>query len=67
MPKVLCLIGMVAAVLVFLLFLSDLVMAMSGMALSAPLKGASVLTDILFLIASAVLLYAAYTTFREQK
>ncbi|GIX00239.1 MAG: hypothetical protein KatS3mg111_3571 [Pirellulaceae bacterium] len=67
MPKVLCLTGMVIAILVLLLFAADLVMALSGMALSAPFKGASIVTDVLFVIAAAILIYAAVSTYREQK
>lgn len=67
MPKVLCLIGMVIAILVFLIFLIDLVFGMSGMTDMAPFRKASVVMDIIFLIASAGVAYAAWITFKEQK
>jgi hypothetical protein len=67
MPKALCLIGMVLAILVFLIFLSDIVFGLSGMLDYAPLRGASIPMDIVFLLSSAALIYLAFATFREQK
>ena len=65
MPKALCLIGLVLAVLVFLIFLLDLVRGFSGSI--GPLQSASILADILFIVCSAGLAWVAWTTFREQK
>ena len=67
MPKALCLIGLVLAILVLLIFLLDLVLGMAGMASTAPLKYVSMSMDIVFVLASGALAYAAWTTFREQK
>lgn len=67
MPKALCLIGLVLAILVLLIFLLDLVLGLAGMASTAPLKYVSLSMDIVFILASAALAYAAWTTFREQK
>ena len=67
MPKALCLIGLVLAILVLLIFLLDLVLGLAGMASTAPLKYVSMTMDIVFVLASAALAYAAWTTFREQK
>lgn len=68
MPKVLCLIGMVIAILVFLIFLIDLVFSMmSGMLEYAPFKGASIIMNVIFMVSSAMLIYMAWATFREQK
>ena len=68
MPKVLCLVGMVISILVFLIFLIDLLFGMSeGTLEMAPFRGASVMMDVIFLVASAGVAYAAWVTFREQK
>ena len=67
MPKVLCLAGMAMSVLVFLLFLIDLIFGMSGMLDMAPFRMASLVMDIIFMLASAGLAYAAWSAFREQK
>ena len=67
MPKALCLIGMVLAILVFLIFFLDLVFGMSGMRDYAPLRMASIPMDIVFLISSGALAVMAFLTFREQK
>ena len=67
MPKALCLIGLVLAILVFLIFLLDLVLGLSGMITIAPFHMASLTMDIIFMISSAALAYAAWSTFREQK
>ena len=67
MPKALCLIGLVLAILVFLIFSLDLVLGLSGMVTMAPLRAASIVVDIMFIIGAAALAYVAWTTFREQK
>ncbi|MFO0941863.1 MAG: hypothetical protein U0930_14010 [Pirellulales bacterium] len=66
MPKALCLIGLVFSVLVALIFLADIALGMSGSE-SAPLRMTSLVMDILFIVASLGLAYAAWTTYREQK
>ena len=59
MPKALCLTGMVIAIVVFLLFLLDLI-------LGFPFQGASKLLDVVFVICAGVLGFISFTTFREQ-
>lgn len=63
MPKGLCMTGMVIAILIFLLFLLDLLVPAAW----APFKKASVLMDISFVICAIGLGYLSWTTFREQK
>ena len=67
MPKALCLVGMGIAILVLLIFLIDLVFSMSGMLNMAPFRGASLMMNIIFIIASAALAWTSWVTFREQK
>lgn len=67
MPKILCLVGMAAAILVFLIFLIDLICGLSGATTVAPLRYSSLVMDIIFLVASGALGYVGFTTFREQK
>lgn len=67
MPKALCLIGMVISILVFLIFLIDLVFGVSGMLDMAPFRCPSITMDIIFLIASGGLAYMSWATFRELK
>ena len=62
MPKALCLTGMVIAILVFLIFLLDLVLP-QGMAFFGK---ASKMLDIIFILCAAALGYLSWSTFREQ-
>lgn len=66
MPKALCLIGLVFSILVALFFLLDLVLGMLGSE-SAPLRAASVVMDVIFIVAGGGLAYASWITYREQK
>ena len=66
MPKALCLISLVVAAILFLLFTADLAMSMGGMS-SAPLQGANMTMDIAFMVLSIVLGVLSWLTFREQK
>ena len=66
MPKALCLIGLVFSGLVFLIFLLDLLLGLSGSSL-APLMMANWMMDVLFLLASAALAYASWMAYREQR
>lgn len=59
MPKALCIIGMVVAVLVLILFSLDLAIAM-------PFNRASMTLDIVFVISAAILAYLSWTTLKEQ-
>ncbi len=67
MPKALCLIGLVIASLVFLIFLLDLVLGLGGLKNMAPFHSASILMDIIFMLASGGLCYAAWLSFKEQR
>lgn len=67
MPKALCLVGMGIAILVLLIFLIDLVFSVSGMLNMAPFRGASIMMNIIFIIASGALAWTSWVTFREQK
>lgn len=67
MPKALCLIGLVIASLVFLIFFLDLVLGLSGLTNMAPLRTASAMMDVIFMIAAGGLAYVSWTTFREQR
>jgi hypothetical protein len=67
MPKALCLTGLVVAILVLLIFLSDLLFGMLGMLSLAPFKLSSVLMDIIFVVCSAGLAFLSWTSFRELK
>lgn len=65
MPKFLCLLGLVVAGLIGLLFLVDLIMsfASSGGIFSYP----SLMMDIAFIAAAGMLGYLAWTAFKELK
>ncbi len=67
MPKVLCLIGLVVASLVFLIFLLDLLFGLIGVDALAPFKLVSVIMDILFILCAAGLAYASWSSYKEQK
>jgi hypothetical protein len=67
MPKALCLTSLVVAALLLLLFLVDLIMRLAGLAPSAPLRGASLLMDISFLVFSGILAFLSWSTYREQE
>jgi hypothetical protein len=66
MPKALCLVGLVLAILVCLIFLLDLILALAGSDL-APFQGASMVVDVLFILSTLGLAWVAWSTFREQK
>ncbi len=59
MPKALCLTGMVIAIVVFLLFLLDLI-------LKVPFQRASFVMDVVFVLCAGTLGFISWTTFREQ-
>ena len=66
MPKALCMAGMVIAILVFILFLLDLVFGLVGPVWLSPFKSASPLMDIAFVICAMALGFLSWMTFREQ-
>lgn len=63
MPRLLCLVGLVVAGLVFLLFLLDFVMSMAGM--GAIFRYPSLLMDIAFMLCSAILGYLSWMSLKE--
>ena len=69
MPKILCISAMVIAILVLVLFLSDLVLGLIGMDF-APFKGAEgamrYVMDGVFAVGGGLLGYLSWTTFKEQ-
>ncbi len=67
MPKALCLTGLVIAILVFLIFLSDLLFGMIGMVSLAPFKMTNMMMDIMFLLCAAGLGYVSWISFKELK
>ena len=67
MPKALCLTGLVIAILVFLIFVFDLLFGMLGMKSLAPFKMSSVMMDIIFLLCALGLAFLSWTSFRELK
>jgi hypothetical protein len=62
MPKILCISGIVVSLLVFVIFLMDLVAPPS----IAPFKNAVWTMDLIFVICSAILGFLSYMTLREQ-
>jgi len=67
MPKALCLISLVASILVVVLFLADAAMGFLGMEDMAPLRSASKMMDLVFVIAGSVLIFMSWATYREQR
>jgi hypothetical protein len=67
MPKALCLTSLVASILIVVLFLADAAMGMLGMGESAPLRSASLMMDIVFMILGGVMIFLSWTTYREQR
>lgn len=65
MPKALCLSGMVVAILIALLFLTDLVASIAAPSL-APFRGVSWFMDISLIICAGTLGAMSWMTFREQ-
>jgi len=59
MPKALCLTGMVIAIVVFLLFLLDLI-------IKVPFQRANLVMDVVFVLCAGALAFISWTTFREQ-
>jgi len=67
MPKALCLTSLVVAVIIVVLFLADAVMGIMGMATMAPLRSASMMMDITFIVTGTILAYMSFATWREQR
>ncbi len=67
MPKALCLTSLVVAVIIVVLFLADAVMGFLGMEAVAPLRSASLMMDITFILCGSLLAYMSFVTWREQR
>ncbi len=66
MQKGLCIAALTIAVIVFALFLADLILGLAGMNQIAPFKFANMIIDIVFVICSLVLAIMSWFTLREQ-
>ncbi len=66
MQKGLCIAALTIAIIVFALFLADLVLGFSGMQQLAPFKFANMYIDIVFVICSLLLAVMSWFTLREQ-
>ena len=66
MQKALCIIALIISVIVFALFLADLILGLAGMYQIAPFKYASMMMDIVFVISALVLGVLSFFTFKEQ-
>ncbi len=69
MPKALCILGMVIAVLLGVFFLADLAMPilnMKRMAFEGMSKTMNIIMDVGFLVCAAMLGYMSWSTWREQ-
>ena len=64
--KGLCIAALTIAVIVFALFLADLILGLAGMNQIAPFKFANMIIDIVFVICSLVLAIMSWFTLREQ-
>lgn len=66
MQKGLCIAALTIAVIVFALFVADLVLGLAGMNQIAPFKYANMVIDIVFVVCSLVLAIMSWFTLREQ-
>ena len=66
MPKGLCIVALTISIIVFALFLMDLIMGMAGMQHLAPFKYANLVFDIVAIVVSIILAVMSWFTFREQ-
>ena len=66
MQKGLCIAALTISVIVFVLFLADLILGLAGMNEVAPFKYADMTIDIVFSVCSLVLALMSWFTFREQ-
>ena len=66
MQKGLCIAALTIAVIVFALFLADLLLGLAGMNQIAPFKYANMIIDIVFIVCSLALAVMSWFTLREQ-
>ena len=64
--KGLCIAALTIAVIVFALFLADLILGLAGMNQIAPFKYANMIIDIVFVVCSLALAIMSWYTLREQ-
>jgi hypothetical protein len=64
--KGLCIVALSIAVIVFALFLADLILGLAGMNEIAPFKCANMTIDIVFVVCSLTLAVMSWFTLREQ-
>ena len=64
--KGLCIAALTIAVIVFALFLADLILGLAGMNQIAPFKYANMIIDIVFVVCSLALAIMSWFTLREQ-
>ena len=66
MQKALCIAALAIAVIVFALFLADLIFGLAGMFEIAPFKYANSTIDVVFVVCSLMLAVLSWFTFKEQ-
>lgn len=67
MQKGLCIIALSIAVVIFILFLADLILGLSGQVGLAPFKYApGMIVDIVFVVVSGILAAMSWVTFQKQ-
>lgn len=66
MQKALCIAALAIAVIVFALFLADLILGLAGMFEIAPFKYANSTIDVVFVVCSLMLAVLSWFTFKEQ-
>ncbi len=66
MPKALCITALAISILVLILFVADLLLGLANARSMAPLRGESIVLDIVFAICAGVLGFLSWTTFRKQ-
>jgi len=64
--KALCIAALAIAVIVFALFLADLILGLAGMFEIAPFKYANSTIDVVFVVCSLMLAVLSWFTFKEQ-
>ena len=66
MQKALCIAALAIAVIVFALFLADLILGLAGIFEIAPFKYANSTIDVVFVVCSLMLAVLSWFTFKEQ-
>ena len=66
MQKGLCISALTISVIVFAIFLADLIFGVAGMTSLAPFKFANVIMDIVFVICALALGLMSWFTYKEQ-